>query len=206
MSPSDFAGPAAPLTDQDLAAAASALGVSIARIRAVDQVESNGRGFHPETRRPVILFEPHVFSRLTSGRFDASHPDLSYPKWGERPYPAAQSQRYDQLAAAMALDEGAALQSASWGRFQIMGYNFKPAGFASVRDMVRALVRSEGAHLAAFASLVSHSAGMLAALRAGDWAGFARAYNGPGYAQHGYDQKLKAAYARLTAPAASQSA
>ena len=27
-----------------------------------------------------------------------------------------------------------------------------------------------------------------------DWAGFARKYNGPGYAENAYDQKLKNAY------------
>jgi hypothetical protein len=31
-------------------------------------------------------------------------------------------------------------------------------------------------------------------LKEHDWAGFARKYNGPGYAENAYDQKLKNAY------------
>jgi hypothetical protein len=35
---------------------------------------------------------------------------------------------------------------------------------------------------------------MLAALQKKDWKAFARLYNGPGYAQNGYDEKLSTAY------------
>lgn len=201
MKAADLVGAALPLTDDDVRAAAKLLGVSTAHVRAVMDVESNGRGFHPETRRPVILFEPHIFSRRTAGRFDASHPEISYGKWGDKPYPATQRQRYDQLVAAMALDEGAALQSASWGLFQIMGFNGGAAGFVTPQDFVRAMAAGEGEQLLAFARFVGSQAEMADALRRSDWAGFARRYNGPGFAQHGYDQKLKAAFQRRLAAA-----
>ena len=35
---------------------------------------------------------------------------------------------------------------------------------------------------------------MLAALQKKDWKAFARLYNGPAYAQNGYDEKLSTAY------------
>lgn len=35
---------------------------------------------------------------------------------------------------------------------------------------------------------------MLAALQKKDWKTFARLYNGPAYAQNGYDEKLSKAY------------
>ncbi|MCW5760266.1 MAG: N-acetylmuramidase family protein [Phenylobacterium sp.] len=193
--------PVATLASGDFAAAAAVLGVNVAKVLAVDEVESRGRGFHPQTRRPIILFEPHRFSKLTKGAFDAVAPDVSYPKWGEAPYPAGQDARYAQLLKAARLDEGAALASASWGRFQIMGFNHRPAGFASVQAFVAAMVRSEAEHLLAFARFLKADPAMLFCLQKNDWAGFARRYNGEGYAQHGYDQRLKVAYARRLAAA-----
>ena len=38
------------------------------------------------------------------------------------------------------------------------------------------------------------NSGCLKELKEKDWAGFARKYNGPGYAQNAYDQKLRNAY------------
>lgn len=195
LTPADLCGPATPLADADLAQAARALGVGVAKVRAVVEVESRGRGFG-DLGRPIILFEPHVFHRLTGGRFSEAWPEISYPTWGTLPYPSSQKTRYAQLAQAMGLDPAAALKSASWGLFQLMGYNFKPCAFGDVEAFVRAMVAGEGAQLAAFTAFVAGQPAMLNALRLGDWAGFARAYNGPGYAQHGYDQRLKVAFAK----------
>lgn len=198
-----FAGEALPLAEGAFQEAAKILGVSVAKVRAVDEVESRGRGFHPATRRPIILYEPHIFSRATEGKFDANYPWLSYGAWGERDYPVSQSQRYEQLRAAMDLAPEAALSACSWGRFQIMGFNYRACGFANIRAFWGAMKRSEGEHLRAFARFVAASPPMLSALQAGDWGGFARRYNGKGYAQHGYDQRLKAAFARHKAAAES---
>jgi hypothetical protein len=196
MKISDFAGPALPVTNDDVCAVAKLLGVGVRHVRAVMAVESNGRGVHPETGRPTILFEPHIFSRETKGRFDEAHPDISYPKWGARQYSATQAQRYEQLGAAMALDETAALRSASYGLFQIMGFNHQACGHGTVQAFAAAMIQGERAQLQAFALFIVANHAMHDALKAADWAGFARRYNGPAYAQHGYDQKLKAAYAR----------
>lgn len=199
MKLSDFTGPALPVAEDDVRAVAKMLGVSVRHVRTVQAVESNGRGVHSETKRPMILFEPHVFSRETRGRFDRARADLSYPKWGAQPYPATQAQRYGQLLAAMALDETAALRSASWGAFQLMGYNHRACGHATVQSFVLDMVQGERAQLRAFGLFILANREMHEALKVSDWAGFARRYNGPGYAQHGYDQKLKAAFARVAA-------
>lgn len=196
------AGPGTPLTSADLKAGAAVLGVSVAKIQTVDQVESRGRGIDAETRRPVILYEPHIFSRLTGGKFDETHPELSYPKPYMRDYPATQAQRYAMLAVAMGLDEAAALKATSWGRYQVMGFNYATAGFAGVLTFVAAMVRGEGEQLMAFCRFVMANPGMHQALKGGNWATFARLYNGPGFAAHGYDQRLKTTYARLLAQAA----
>lgn len=192
-------GPGTVLTDADRKAAAAIVGVTLQKIAAVEAVESRGRGFRPDDAapglaRPIILFEPHVFSRATARKFDDAWPEISYPTWGTLPYPSSQSSRWAQLTQAARLDETAALKATSWGLFQIIGYNFKPAGYLTVQAFARAMATTEGEQLAAFARFLHASPPMQKALQLSDWAGYARLYNGPGYAQHGYDQKLKAAY------------
>jgi N-acetylmuramidase/Putative peptidoglycan binding domain len=95
----------------------------------------------------------------------------------------------------MQLDPDAALQSASWGMGQIMGENFKAAGFSKVEDMVATMVESEDGQLLAGAKFML-SNGMGEPLRNHDWAGFARRYNGPDFAANDYDGKLHAFYQR----------
>ncbi|HXP05766.1 MAG TPA: N-acetylmuramidase domain-containing protein [Stellaceae bacterium] len=111
---------------------------------------------------------------------------------------AAGAHQYDRLAEAIALDQDAALQSASWGMFQILGLNFAQCGFAAVADYVAAMCASEGAQLAAFCGFCQKG-GLDRYLRAHDWTQFALAYNGPGEADNGYDEKLAAAYQRRAA-------
>jgi hypothetical protein len=134
-------------------------------------------------------------------RFDATNPDLSTAIW-VRNY-AGNAAEYDRLRAAMALDRTAALKSASWGMFQILGVNHAAAGFADVEDFVQAQLDSEGAHLDAFANFVVHQR-LDAALRERRWADFAFQYNGPSYEENRYDAKMASAYAEYagTAPVA----
>lgn len=168
------------------------LDLPAARLRAVIRVESAGRGFHPRTGLPIILFEPHIFHRETDGRYARVRPDLSYSGWGARPYPRTQAERWTQLRAAAELDETAALRSASWGLFQIMGFNHRPCGFTTVGAFARAHADGEPAQLRAFAAYVI-ARGLVEPLRQGRWAEFARAWNGPAFARHAYDERLKAA-------------
>lgn len=191
--PSPVAQPVAVLSVSDYEAAAAALGCDVATVKAVCDVESNGKAFH--LGRPVILFEPHVFSRLTNHRFDNPHGGVSYPKQGTKPYPPTQNERWAHLDYAAKLDADAALQSASYGLFQIMGFNYKACGFRDVQEFVAAMRRGVREHLVAFVAFVK-SNNLDGALRARDWATFARGYNGPGYAANAYDTKLAHAYAK----------
>jgi hypothetical protein len=182
------------LRDVDYIQAADMLKCSVAAIRAVDEVESNGKGFGPDGR-PTILFEPHVFSRLTGHRFDATHGGVSYAKWGAKPYKKTQTERWDQLLYAAKLDREAAYKSASWGRFQIMGFNHAQCAFPTVDEFVEAMSRSERDQLFAFCQFVLFNK-LDDELRDQRWADFSRRYNGPAFATHGYDRKLAAAYER----------
>lgn len=185
------------LREVDFADAADALKCDVAAIRAIYEVESRGRGFGDDGR-PIILFEPHVFSRLTKHRFDAGHGGVSYPKWGAKPYKKTQTERWDQLLYAAKLDRDAAYQSASYGAPQIMGFNFALCAFSDVHAFVAAMSRSERDQLFAFVQFVT-SSGLADELREHRWEDFARRYNGPAYATHGYHTKLAAAHAKWSA-------
>ncbi len=150
-------------------------------------------GFTPEGR-PVILFERHLFSRKTNSQYDVSHPLLSNRTPGG--YPRAQADRWAQLVQAYALNPEAALQSASYGRFQVLGQNFSNLGLPNAAVYVAKLARSEKDQLEAFEGFVRAN-GLADELQRKDWTGFASRYNGPGYAANQYDQKMAQAYQRL---------
>ena len=184
------------LTERDFEEAAASLEIEIAMIKAVAQVESP-RGPFDHMGRPEILFERHYFHRRTSGKYDKAHPDISNSAGGGYGKYSAQ---YGKLERAYALDRDAALRSASWGRFQIMGNNFAAAGFTSPAAFVLAMTKSEADHLKAFVNFVKADKNMLAALRKRDWAGFAKRYNGAGYKKNQYDTKLADAYKKFSTP------
>lgn len=187
-----FKGRAARLGSADIRVAATLLGVEIAALMAVISVETDGSGFD-WAGRPTILFEPHRFYRhLSGGDLRAAvQAGLAYPKWGEQPYPPTSDGNYARLIAACQINEAAGLMSASWGLGQIMGENFTGVGCASVQEMVAAAIDSEASQLQQLAAFI-RSAGLVQALRASDWAAFARGFNGPGYAANHYDTKLAA--------------
>lgn len=187
---------------------AARLDVELAALRAVAEVESAGSGFLPAPdRRPKVLFEGHVFHRLTAGRYGASHPNLSHPQWDRRKYSGSLAGEWKRLDRAAALDAAAAMQSASWGAFQIMGFNYALCGFDCVGAFVEAQSSGADGQLEAFASFIARPGSpLLLPLRRKDWARFARLYNGPGYRQNDYDGKLAAAYARHAGSAGGRAA
>ena len=189
------------LTDQAYQDAANDLGVDVATIKAVAEVESAGDGFlHDGT--PKILFEPHIFWKELRKRnvnpndYLPLNADILYPTWGAKPY-GKYSAQHDRLKRAVAINNEAALCSASWGKFQIMGFNYKAAGFNLLQSFINAMYKDEDAHLKAFVDYIQHEF-LDDELRAKDWKGFARAYNGAAYHKNKYDLKLAAAYKKYS--------
>lgn len=201
------------LTDEDFILAANRLACTVAQIRAVDEVESGGGwfkdvrsdilsldgpgGFIDGPNMPKILFEAHVFDRLTGGKYRASHPNISSKTWNRALYVGGQGE-YARLYKAMQLDRTAALSSASAGRYQIMGYNHKLAGFATVEAYWDAMKQSEVQQLASFVEYVK-AAKLDDELRKisnfhADCIPFARGYNGSGYAKNNYHVKIAKAH------------
>ena len=182
------------ITAADQARAVKRLGVHVDLIKAVTAIEARGSGFIKGADQPVILFEGHKFHQFTDGRF-AQHEDISYPKWTRKHYLGGRAE-YRRLAKAARLDTSAALRSASWGMFQIMGFNHRPCGFATVEDFVNDQALGEANQLQAFVGFLLADDGMVEALRSRHRADFARRYNGPAYRTNAYDTKLAAAFAR----------
>ena len=218
--PADDAAPAGSFTTEPsvaaFEAAARRLGCSVAQIRAVYEVEAQGSGWFTDlrgdilaldgpggfidgTHLPKILFEAHIFDRETDGRFRKSHPNLSSAKWNKALYVGGQGE-YGRLHRAMQLDRTAALRSASCGAAQIMGFNHRLAGYATVDAFVEAMKTGAQAQLMAFVAFVENS-GLAPALRQittyhASAVDFAEAYNGPAYARNQYHVKIAQAFKR----------
>jgi hypothetical protein len=191
--PLGFAGSGLPYTEKSVKTAADLLGVDVATILAIAEVETAGCGFLAD-RRPQILFERHIFHSLTAGLFHAACPAVSAPVSGG--YGRCGAFQYQRLALAMQLDEAAALRSTSWGIGQTMGFNAGLVGYDSTLAMIRDFAASEEAQLLAIARFCQKR-GLVDELRAQDWTAFAYAYNGPNFSANNYGLRLKASYARL---------
>lgn len=179
------------LQERDFVAAAFKLQCEVEAVKAVCAVEAPRGGFSEGIC--VTLFEGHIFHKYTKGRFDTRAPTLSFPKWTREHYARTASGERFRLARARMLDDTAALMSASWGRFQIMGFNFALCGYTSVESFCAAMQESEAKQLDAFVEYIQ-SVGLMDELQDKRWADFARKYNGPLYLKNAYDTKLADAY------------
>jgi hypothetical protein len=178
--------------------AARSLGVEVALIHAVADVESRGAGFN-EDRQPKILFERHVFYRrikakeLDADGYASKLPNICNPQPGGYEGGAAE---YTRMELAAFIDYECAYESASWGAFQIMGFQWKALGYLSIDDMVLEMHESEDKHLDCFVRFIRANPPLLRALKSKNFAAFASGYNGEGYQRFKYDTKMADAYGR----------
>jgi hypothetical protein len=192
----DFKGKGLRLGDDYVAQAAGLLGCDAPAVWAVIDTETNGHGFDAEGR-PKALFERHKFyhNLPDDKRALAVRKGLAIPKWKPGAYPKTSDGVYEQIVAACAIDEDAALKSVSWGLGQIMGENHEGAGYDTVQAMVEAFKESEGNQLEGMTHLLM-SMGLADEMQRHDWAAVARGWNGAGYAENHYDTKLASNYAK----------
>ena len=182
------------LTEADYVKAAKDLGIELAAMKAVAEVEARGSGFKGD--KPKILFEGHIFWRrlkkrsIDPGPLVPGNENILHKKWTRKYY---REDQYARLEKAVKINEDAALESASWGMFQVMGFNAESLGYPSVKNFVEMMEKSEGEHLISFARFVKVN-GLVKHLRSLDWASFAKGYNGPAYAENKYDTKMANAY------------
>lgn len=190
------------LKDADLTAGAKRLSISETVIRAIAEVETLGQGYLPDGR-PKILFERHRMyfylvekrGKAFANQMMAKYPNVVNTQTGGYHGNAAE---YTRLALAKQIDEECALQSASWGRFQLMGENWKALGYSSVQEFVEHQYLSESLQFESFLRYCETKAGvvndkkisLLDALRAENWHAVFSLYNGKNYKKLGYDTKF----------------
>ncbi len=196
------------LTDSQYRAAANSLQVEVAAIKAVAEVESVNSGFLSDGR-PVILFEAHIFYRelknqgINPDTYITQYSNIISKSWNKALYGASGDNQYKRLAQAQKINDTAALCSASWGAFQVMGFHYKSIGWKSVQDFVSDMYSGADMHLHAFIQFVKAN-NLVVHLKNKDWARFARGYNGAGYAANAYDKKMAQAYAKYAAQDATK--
>lgn len=185
------------LTEAQITAQAKALGIEVAALRAVIEVECKGSGFNVDGT-PVILFERHIMrQRLIANKRDidlnlisAERPDLCSESTGAYGLYSAQ---HGRLNAAAQYHRNSALESASWGIGQVMGYHWKALGYPSLQTFINAMYKDEASQLDAMCRYIKVN-NLVNALKNKDWKAFARGYNGAAYAKNSYDVKLGNAY------------
>lgn len=188
------------ISEQTYADSAKMIGCEIAVIKAVASIESQSGGFD-EQGRLKILFEPYIFYKaLRKAGYDigrltlpsANNSDILRSSWDATMY-GKYSEQWGKLKKAIKIDEQIALESCSWGMFQIMGFNAKKAGYPSVHIMTNAYSLGENEQLRSFTEYIL-STQLDDELRAKDFTSFARQYNGELYWKNQYDVKLLKAY------------
>lgn len=181
---------AAAVNTNDIIRIAGRLGGSTRQLQAVAKVESAGGGWD-NAGRLKCLYERHYFWK----RWRVKIPLLSDPVAGGYTTDANKdgvNDSWEKVADAAMLNPLAAFESASWGKFQIMGAHAEKLGYANALEFVWTLSRGEAAHYEALARYIEVYGGKakFQALST-NWrsnTAFAVFYNGP--KQKGYDHKL----------------
>lgn len=199
----------APIAEEKWLEAARGLSCEVAVLKAIAEVETKGAAFWrlnsvDGKQVPSILFERHWFKRLTKGAYDKTHPDISGPAYTSKKGAAAEDRygsyatSYLRLMNAYRLDPEAALASCSWGKFQIMGGEYKNCEQSSAEAMAIEMCSGESRQIKLLAAFIRHKAGgkLWAAVKAKNWAHIALYYNGGDYKKNAYDQKMESAYAK----------
>jgi hypothetical protein len=167
-------------------------------LKAFSEVEGNRDGFFTDGR-PVILFERHKFYNAISKKLGStkaialfkSNPDICNATSGGY---VGGIKEYGRLNRAIAVDEECALSSASWGMFQLMGFNYKLCGYKTLESFIKDMYISEDLQLAAAVNFIKINPALLKAVKTKDFLNIAILYNGK--AQVGYDKRLESAEAK----------
>lgn len=182
------------ISEQEFRKVARRLGVEVAAVKAVVLIEAGPgmKGFWAPGA-PVVNLDGSMYARYRGKVSDRSgNPGAKVPH-GLTGHPLRAWQR---LTNARHNNEEGALMGTFWGMFQIGGFNYKKCGCSSVKEFVRRMSESNDAQLELFAEFLENT-GYVADLRARNWSGFARKYNGASYARRGYHTKMAAAYQRF---------
>lgn len=186
------------ITQDDFRKAAATLAIEVASIQAFAEVESNGSGFI-DGKRPKVQFEPHIMYRRLVLNKGAAFANYALGKWPALvatemgSYQSLNKEDEDMGQAAVEIDRRSALEAASWGAYQIMGYHWKACGFDNIQQFVNAQY-SDAGQLDTLVRFLRANPLITKAIREKNWPRAAELYNGKGYKANKYDTKLAAAY------------
>lgn len=208
------------VNDDAFAQAAKMLGVKESYVRAIAEVESAGASFLKDGR-VKILFERHKFYKYLKEALKkpevrkhvAQHLGIPEPTGvgagdslliliaakyenicsSKRGGYKGNEAEWGRLNLAMDLDVEAAAMSASYGGYQLMGFNYHYCGYKTAKEMMIDLAKSESKQFLAAITFIKNNPHIHNALKKGDWAKFAEGYNGPSYKENQYDVKLSKA-------------
>jgi hypothetical protein len=187
---------------------------NIVLMQAVMAVEAPKGGFISDGR-PTILFERHKFFDLLPFLqkdklvLEKQHPNICNRKPGGYALGKDQNERtareWDRLELAKKIHEEAALKSTSWGRGQIMGEHHSQAGFASVKDMVKAFSENEYNQVLGMMRLIKARPKCDAVMKTAHptlihCRTFALYYNGKYYEKNNYHTEIFKHYNHLLVP------
>lgn len=179
---------------------ANAIVIKPAFLKAVTSVESTGSGFF-NNGLCTILYERHIFYNQVIKKFGSrramewaeKNPNICYKTRSQSAYLGG-TREWDRLNLAKNLDSECALLSASYGMFQIMGFNYSLCGYDNIGTYVSDMLESERYHLGAVTMFIKNQRGLFRAARDCDFNEFSRLYNGSDYASHQYHIRLRDAF------------
>lgn len=189
------------LTENDYSKVADELGIDIATMKAVVEIEAghSHQGFI-EPGIPIINFDLVIFKRFLR------RAGINYAKYSSstafrapnvRKYGSYGKAQWARLDAARKINTEIANKATFWGMFQIGGFNWKNCGCASLDEFIEKMSTSEAEQLELFAQFCIRM-NLVKYLRKKDWNGFAYHYNGRGYKKRGYHIRLQKAHKKHT--------
>jgi hypothetical protein len=158
------------------------LSIEVEVMKAIAKQESKRNSFWKKGQA-TILFERHkMWKHLKKiGKTENELKELKreYPKivnssaGGYGQY----SDQYEKLEVAKKINYSCALKSCSWGKFQVMGFNYAVA-FSSPEKMEKAVNMCELQQFKFFVGYIENTNGLLNAMKNKDWESIAEKYNG----------------------------
>lgn len=184
------------LKDFEVVSVAKEFGVDPLDVKAISIVESSGSGFY--TTQGVwqaqlkVRLEGHKFRKYTKGKYDRSHPNLSYPYTrNDRNVKVGQAE-FGRFITAAQLDVQSAQLASSWGMFQTMGFNHESCGYDSAADMINDYYIGEVKQLRGFFNYCNYH-NLIRHIKSGNYDNFFAGYNGKDWKGQDYDTKFFAA-------------
>lgn len=202
------------VSDEQVADVANRYCIEPARLKAVEKVESNGEGFYVRFIEGPngtairgaahghikVRLESHHFGNFLDKKFPSNKFREEYPhlvsvnnyRIGGRLVRAGQAE-FLRFIQACELDLQSALLATSFGRYQIMGFNYHILGYKHVEEMFSDFYKGEYVQLEGFIKFCQNKK-ILDNLQRGDMDEFFLRYNGRDYKANGYPEKFNRFY------------